>query len=290
MGRFQQEFKDYEQYDDGDCYKKTVPTGMTDALAEVLATSCGVDGEATTATTMRSVANDLLSMAGRKPTSNWEAGALKTEIKSAYHILQESRFDKFMDATLNAAQRLYKAYPAAREGFLRDINDVLIAANFGYALRAVDAADRLLWELRTAALAGVSSLIAGAEAVKDISTEALEHLQQAVEHLYSPSRPRSRKDAVRDAMSALEAMVKKLASEADFDRASKKLRDEKIWGNDQIVKEGHSTWGLLHHHYPDIRHGQQTGSDLDLEEALYWIGRITTYVKYMAARKRVLGR
>ena len=88
----------------------------------------------------------------------------------------------------------------------------------------------------------------------------------------------------------MEAMVKKLASEGDFDKASKKLRDEKVWGNDQIVKEGYSTWGLLHHHYPDIRHGQPAETAIELEEALCWIDRIPTYVKYMAARKRVLGR
>jgi hypothetical protein len=68
------------------------------------------------------------------------------------------------------------------------------------------------------------------------------------------------------------------------------LRDEKVWGNDQIVKEGNSVWGLLHKHHPDIRHGQPTGTDINLEEAIYWIDRITAYVRYMAARQRVLGR
>jgi hypothetical protein len=289
MGQFAQQFKDYEQYNDSDCYRRSVPANLSGALADLLITSCAADGEGKTVATMQNVANDLLSMAGKKATTNWDGGALRTEIKAAFHILQESTFDRFMDATLNAFQRLYKTYPAARENLLDALNDVLLGANMGYTVRAVGT-DRLLWEARNEASAGVSSLVAAAEAVTDISKEALEHLEQAKAHLLTPTKSRSRKDAVRDAMSAMEAMVKKLASDGDFDKATKKLRHEKIWGNDQIVKDGHSTWGLLHYCHPDIRHGQPAQTDIDLEEALYWIDRITAYVKYMAARKRVLGR
>ena len=91
-------------------------------------------------------------------------------------------------------------------------------------------------------------------------------------------------------MSAMEAMVKKLAGESDYDDACKKLRGEKVWGNDQIVKEAQSVWGFLHKQHPDVRHGQPSGTDITLEEAIYWIDRITAYVRYMASRRRVLGR
>jgi hypothetical protein len=36
---------------------------------------------------MGKVANDLLAMAGKKPTTNWDTGSLKAEIRSAYQIL-----------------------------------------------------------------------------------------------------------------------------------------------------------------------------------------------------------
>jgi hypothetical protein len=157
-------------------------------------------------------------------------------------------------------------------------------------VRTVEGSERLLWESRTEAAAGVSSLTAAAAAVADISKEALDHLEQAKSHLLNPTNSRSRKDAVRDAMSAMEAMIKTLGADGDFDVASKKLRDEKVWGNDQVVKEGHSVWNLLHKHHPDIRHGQPSGTDINLEEAIFWIDRITTYVRYMASRCRVLGR
>jgi len=290
MGQFAQQFKEYAQYNDGDCYRKSVPANLSGSLAELLASACGPDGESATATTMRKVADDLLTMAGKKPTTNWEVGPLKAEIRAAFHILEESSFDKFMDATLNAFQRLYKAHPSAHAKLVGSINDILLTTNMGYTVRTVEGSERLLWEARAEAAAGVSSLTAAAEAVADISQEAFDHLHQARSHLLNPTNSRSRKDAVRDAMCAMEAMIKKLATDGDFDGACKKLRDEKVWGNDQIVKEGQSVWGLLHKHHPDIRHGQLSGTDINLEEAIFWIDRITAYVRYMASRRRVLGR
>jgi hypothetical protein len=290
MGQFAQQFKSYEQYDDVDCYRKSVPANLSGALAELLVSACGPEGESSTVKTMRAIADDLLTMAGKKPTTNWDAGSLKAEIRAAFYILEESRFDKFMDATLNALQRPYKAHPSARTKLVGNVNDILLTANMGYTVRTLDGAERLLWEARADAAAGVASLATAAEAVADLSKEAFDHLEQAKSHLLAPSNSRSRKDAVRDAMSAMEAMIKKLAADSDYDSACKKLRDEKVWGNDQIVKEGNSVWTLLHKHHPDIRHGQPAGTDINLEEATYWIDRITAYVRYMASRRRVLGR
>jgi hypothetical protein len=290
MGQFAQQFKDYSQYSDGDCYRKSVPANLSSALAEVLVSACGPDGEASTVTTMTKVANDLLAMAAKKPTTNWDTGSLKAEIRSAYHILEESRFDKFMDATLNAVQRLCKAHPTEQAILLDKINATLLSANMGYTVRTADGTDRLAWEARAEAAPGVALLNATAAAVADLSKEAFDHLEQAKAHLLNPASSRSRKDAVRDAMSAMEAMVKKLACENDFDDACKKLRDEKVWGIDQIVKEAQSVWGFLHKHHPDVRHGQASGTDITLEEATYWIERITAFVRYMASRRCVLGR
>lgn len=290
MGQFLQQFKGYEQFGDEDCYRSSVPTQLPGVLAHLLVTACGPDGESSTVTIMRAVADDLLTMAGRKPTTNWDSESLKAEIRAASHILEESRFDKFMDAMLNALQRLYKAHSSTQLSLISDVNNVMLSSNMGYTVRAVESTDRLIWEARTEAASGIASLVNTAEAIADISKEALDHLEQAKNHLLNPSNSRSRKDAVRDAMSAMETMLKQLASESDFDNACKRLREEKIWGNDQIVKEGGSVWGLLHKHHPDIRHGQLSGTDIDLEEATYWIDRITAYIRYMASRKRVIGR
>jgi len=240
---------------------------------------------------MRAVANDLLSMAGKKETTNWEAAALKTEIRSACHVLCEANFDKFMDATLKAAERLYKACPAVSKAVLLcDFNEMFTDSNFGYTMREATKAGKLAWTLRSQNPAGDGSLTAAAEAVKDISEEAVEHLQQARSHLLTPDKQRSRKDAVRDAISAVESLLKKLSSEKDIADATKTLRSQGIWGTDEIVKDGYSIWNHLHRLYPDIRHGQANATDIDLEEAVFWIDRMMAFISYMVAKKKVLGR
>jgi hypothetical protein len=95
MGQFAQQFKDYEQYSDSECYRKSVPANASSALADVLISSCDAGGDGATVAIMQSVANDLLAMAGKKPTTNWDAGALRADIKAAFHILEESKFDRF---------------------------------------------------------------------------------------------------------------------------------------------------------------------------------------------------
>lgn len=290
MGQFSKQFKNYEQYGDGDCYRKSIPANLPEALVDLLVSACGPDDSPATVNTMRGVANDLLAMAGKKSTANWDAGSLKTEMRAVYYILEESGFDKFMDATLNALQRLYKAHPSTRIKLVGDVNAILVAANMGYSVRTLNGAERICWEANASGNTGVASLTETVEAAANVSVEACDHLQQAKIHLLNSGHLRSRKDAVRDAMSAMETIIKKLAADSDYESACKKLRGEKVWGNDQIVKECISVWGHLHHHHPDLRHGQPTATDIDLEEAIYWIDRITAYVRYMVARQQVLGR
>lgn len=112
MGQFAQQFKDYTQYHDGDCYRKSVPANLSDALAEVMVSSCGPESEPSTAATMRKATDDLLTMAGKKPTANWTPRRSKRRFDPRSRSLEEARFDKFMDATLNAFHRLCRARPA----------------------------------------------------------------------------------------------------------------------------------------------------------------------------------
>jgi hypothetical protein len=91
-------------------------------------------------------------------------------------------------------------------------------------------------------------------------------------------------------MSAVEALLKKLSLEKDIAVATKTLRSQGNWGIDEIVKDGLSVWSHLHRLYPDIRHGQADATDIDLEEAVYWIDRMTAFISYMVAKKKLLGR
>ena len=56
------------------------------------------------------------------------------------------------------------------------------------------------------------------------------------------------------------------------------------------MKEGHSIFNTMHRLYPDLRHGSTEVSTMSIEEAEYWIGRISNYLKYMQkmAKKMVV--
>ena len=292
MGPFAQDFKNYESYRNDDYYRKTVPDGLCDSLANLFASMCGDIDSSETVGKMVSIASDLLVMAGRKASNKSDIVVLKTEIKATFQILCEMNFSRFMDATRIAAERLYKEMPPSpREDFLKKINRALIDKNFGYTIRkGVDDSDTLVWEARWKAEAGLVALAAATESLGEGFPEAIEHINQAKDHLLRPDEPRSRKDSVRDAMSSMEAMLKKLANENDIKTAVKKLRDERYWGKNKVVRDALSIWHYLHDEYPDIRHGQTSGSDIELDEALYWIGRITVYIRYMIDRKKAIGR
>ena len=91
-------------------------------------------------------------------------------------------------------------------------------------------------------------------------------------------------------MSAMETLLKKLSSEKDIAAATKTLRSQGVWGIDEIVKDGLSIWSHLHRLHPDVRHGQANATDIDLEEAFFWIDRMTVFISYMVAKKKLLGR
>ena len=79
----------------------------------------------------------------------------------------------------------------------------------------------------------------------------------------------------------MESIIKLLGEDDDIRIASKKLREQKIWGEDTIVKDGDAIFNTLHRLYPDLRHGSTERSKMSIEEAQYWVDRITTYINYM---------
>ena len=126
------------------------------------------------------------------------------------------------------------------------------------------------------------------EAIKntqDIYQQAQSHLVQARKHISSTHDERSRKDALRDCASAMEALVKKITGEKDLKDAIKNLRGQ-YYGSDAILKDSLAIWQAIHVSYPDVRHGTATMSDLSESEALYWIERILALINYLSRVKR----
>jgi hypothetical protein len=113
-------------------------------------------------------------------------------------------------------------------------------------------------------------------------TQTLEHLAQAAKQLTSIDNERARKDAVRDCLSGLESLLKSLTHTSDIKEATTSLR-AKGGGPDTLVKDGLSIWDHIHRLYPDVRHGQTAISTMSKAEALYWVERITAFIRYVSS-------
>jgi hypothetical protein len=80
----------------------------------------------------------------------------------------------------------------------------------------------------------------------------------------------------------MESLLKAATGANDIKDATAALRSDGRWGEDRIVKDGVAIWNHVHELYPDVRHGQAEGSDLSERECLYWVDRISAFVRYVA--------
>jgi hypothetical protein len=144
--------------------------------------------------------------------------------------------------------------------------------------------DVIMHELDPAFSSRTRAIEDTASAVETSFHQAFEHLSQALEHLRAPQTSRSRKDGLRDCLSAMESLLKAATGTDDIRDATTALRADSRWGIDAIVKDGLSIWSRIHELYPDVRHGQASGSDLSDHECLYWVDRITSFVRYIERR------
>ncbi len=168
---------------------------------------------------------------------------------------------------------------------IEELNDLLKEYELGYRLYQSQPKGTT-WELVAEVSQRTASVEAARVELRDSFELALEHLGQAVEHLKKADTDRSRKDAVRDCMSAMESMMKSLAKQADIKDATTILRAEGSWGPQEIVKDALAIWNRLHDLYPDIRHGQSAAAPISEEESLYWTDRIIAFRRYMTRRKK----
>lgn len=162
-----------------------------------------------------------------------------------------------------------------------EVDEFLLDFNLGYCLEIDHFSRNYNWIIRDNVSNLTENIESVEELIKDGFQQAVEHFEQAKKQLGDAKNERARKDAVRDCASAMESIIKILGEENDIKDASKKLRDQHIWGKDIIVKDGDAIFNTLHRLYPDLRHGSTEISEMNIEEAQYWVDRITAYVSYM---------
>ena len=273
---FKQEHRDYQSYESKDYYVNIFPEDFCSALEGYIARHCQ------NAQQLKGVINDIASRIPRELTHNWGWDFLIGDLSDYVWDLCNSKFHKTMDFLSDFFDRFQGDID------LEDFNEFLEDLKLGYILE-YDSWEGFNWKIRENVSNRVEKFEETTAAVKDICTQRLEHLQQAKQHLLSTENNRDRKDAIRDCMSAMEAMLKTITGEKDVKHATGQMRQEGNWGPDIIVKDGLSLWNRLHDMYPDVRHGNPKKSELTDEEALYWVERINCFIMYISKvyKKRV---
>lgn len=236
------------------------------------------------------IVNCLNDLALIPPTRNWGDNYLIHDLTDSIREIRKQvdngKFGLFMDVITFFVEICRVSD--------NEINEFLNEYEIGYTIYYEPMFGTAHWSIREN-VDDLSEKIVSTknEIVKTKKTEflqAIEHLEQSKKQLENTDNERARKDAVRDCASALETIIKVCGQKNDIKDASKELRHENCWGKDEIVKDGDAIFNILHRLYPDLRHGSTKRSEMSLNEARYWVDRITTYIDYMIRQKDILGK
>lgn len=272
MSDFKKDIPDYKSYQDTDnLYFSSIPNAAWSGFPGLIRKA------AENTDNLKSIINTFAEIIPTELTKSWTYEWLENEICKYVSAIrtktEDGKINKFFDclAVLGEVGNLS----------VEEINEFLEDNNIGYEIYKETFSKRLIWCMREGASAAVEDITTAQSATKSVSHQAYEEFERAKKSLEDAADERARKDAVRSCISALEAVVKKYGGAPDIKAASKKLRDSKKWGLDDIVKQGDAIFNNMHRLYPDLRHGSIEVSTMSLEEAEYWIGRISVYLQYM---------
>jgi hypothetical protein len=222
--KFKDQHPNYKGYESNKFYVSDLPRQFSSALQGFIINQCQNADE------LKALINDIAGRIPTQPTSNWGWNFLIEDLPSYVIGLCRLPLPKIMDFLSDTCANRNRSFS------MDDLNEFLEGQEIGFALNTNEYEP--FWELR----ADVSSLSLPLEEtiphVKDTCAQALEHLEQAKGHLQNTKSDRGRKDAIRDCMSAMEAMVKALSGESDIKAGTAKLRASSKWGPDLIVKDG----------------------------------------------------
>lgn len=231
---------------------------------------------------LKGVLNGFAEIIPCEPTQNWGWNFLENDIAIYVDALKakvnKGKFPVFMDclAVLINVGDLR----------LEDINEFLEDNNIGYCAE-YNFNHQVTW--RSIEESDVIERLEEAQAtLSSVSKQACDEIRRARKSLEDSDDERAIKDSLRSCVSAMEAVIKEFGHDDEIGNATKNLRDAKIWGNDDIVKEGNTIFNTMHRLYPDLRHGSTKSSNLTLNEAEYWIGRILNYIQYMDKQQNLV--
>lgn len=280
---FKQDIPQYKNYSEEKFYMHSVPDDVWSELQGLIVRYANND-----CNMLKKYLNQFSTIIPYEPTQNWGWSFLISDIpyfvSEIRNKVKKGHFDILMDCIAVLID--------GNDDRANEMNDYLEEHNIGYACELDLFSKQVVWFVKDESNADVREKLTLTKLdVKSVSKQAFEEIDRALKIVESDyEHERSRKDAVRNCVSAMEAVVKAYGNNNEIKNASKTLRDAKIWGADWIVKEGDAIFNIIHRYYPDLRHGSTSSSTISKEEASYLIERITIYINYMQKMAKKLGR
>ena len=287
---FKDDIPEFKSIPDGTLYMHTVPEDVWTPLESLIRKASDNSNK------LKAVINNIAEITGGQITTNWGWDFLENDISGCVMDIRKKvnggrveHFESFMDclAILHDVGSL--TYD--------EINEFLEDHGIGYRCDA-GFTGSLHW-IAVDNSGVVGDIVETRAVVKPLSQQAYDRFDSALRQFEDINRDeRARKDAVRSCVDAMEALIKELGSDDEIGEATKHLKDEldaqgnHVWGPVELVKEGNNLFNQLHRLYPDVRHGTQDydTAEMTMEEAEYFVGKITVFMRYIAARAKKLGR
>lgn len=264
---FKHQHPNYKSYTSESFYLTDFPNDFNRSLEGFIIRLCNDEGNL-----LKHIINKIAAIIPMEVTDNYSWNYLLNDLKYYIRKLMENELYKIMDFLSELYEMSYYYIT------LDDFNDFLEEQSIGYSLNG-----NKTWDIREDVKITTENIDNTIVKVSDICEQTMLHLEQAKSHIIQNDNDRDRKDAVRDALSAMEALLKEITNANSVKEAIKLMRNIKIYGADFIVKEGLVLWDILQENYRDLRHGNPDISDLSYEECLYLVDRINCYINYICS-------
>ncbi len=269
--KFIEQHPDFKNYSSEKYYTEQIPTSFYNAFQSLIVGKAIKDDESPESI-LKQACEIIATSLRLRVTSEWGYQTLITELDYNLSKIQDADFPKQMDIIGEISSEILDA---------DIINEVFQERNIGYEYLH-DPFIGAMWNLIDDQIEINSDNISEAiEIVDDTHVNVIQHLKQAKEQISRIDNPRARKDALRDCVSALESQVRYLSGEKDFKNSVYKLQNSNM-GNKKIIRDASTIWTYVHEEIKDIRHGHTEEFSITVEEALYYIDRITALIKYLS--------
>lgn len=270
--KFIEQHPDFKNYSSEKYYTEQIPTSFYNAFQSLIVGKAIKDDESPERI-LKQACEIIATSLHLRVTSEYGYQPLIEELNFYLSKTQVADFPKQMDIVGEISSKL--DLDAAT------ISEIFQEQNIGYEYLH-DYHIGAMWNLIDEQIEINSDNISEAiELVDDAHVNVIQHLEQAKEQISRIDNLRARKDALRDCVSALETQVKYLSGEKDFRNGVQNLRNSNF-GNSKIIRDASTIWTFVHEDIQDIRHGHTEEFSITVEEALYYIDRITALIKYLS--------